>query len=85
MSKGSYEKLENALREHMADVYPGAILTDWILLSASAAAESASITRYYAEYSDSPHHTLLGLAHMQVSEIEEQGDANRIDLTGDDE
>lgn len=84
MSSETYDKLEDALREHMNDVYPGAILTDWTMITASAVAD-AGVTRYYAEYSDSPHHTLLGLAHMSVSEIEEQGDANRIDLTGDDE
>lgn len=76
MSKETYEALEQAIRDHLLDDMPDTFLSDWCLMTASATAD-ASRTRYFAEYSDSPHHTLLGLtlySHQDVirQEAEQQ-------------
>lgn len=79
MSAKTYEKLEEAIREHCNDELPGAYLTDWAVMTSAAVMETAGRTRYYAEYSESPHHTHLGLAHMLLSDVQIQGSINTVD------
>ncbi len=73
VSKQTFQALEEAIQAHIEDIMPGVLLTDWSLMCASAVLEDADRTRYYAEYSDSPHHTHLGLSLMLHKDVESQG------------
>lgn len=78
MSEETKVAVEGAIRAHLADECEGAFLTDWVVFTAGAIPEYSDRTRYMAEYSDSPMHTLMGLSNMMRLNLEEQ-------VTGDDD
>jgi hypothetical protein len=68
--------LDAAIAAHISDeVGNGVIVTGYVLKAShlhSAVAEDAH--GYFAEFAeDQPHHVALGLAHMIVQQIEENG------------
>lgn len=72
MSNETYETLEQAIRDHLKSERPGGFLTDWALITVSAT-DSHDRTSYYTEYSESPHHGMLGLAQMLHQDVVRQG------------
>lgn len=69
MSAETYAALEEAIRAHVADEntdWP--ILTDWVLLTASAGSD-ALLTGYTDACSESPTHALEGLLHRGLRRL----------------
>lgn len=74
MSKETYDRLEQALREHVAAERDGAYLADWVMMTASAT-ESAESMWYFSVFSDSAHHAIRGLADLLLDDV--RGDGRR--------
>lgn len=64
MSDKTKEALEQAVRDHFTDTGDGAFLTDYILVMAGVDAKHAKRSGYVYESSESPVHSLYGLAIM---------------------
>lgn len=69
MSAETYAALEDAIRAHVADSNPEwPVLTDWVLLAASAG-NDALLTGYTDACSESSSHALEGLLHRGLRRI----------------
>ena len=73
MSDETYDVLEQAIRDHVADVTDGCIATDWVLLSAAVGAEPL-LTRYVDACSETAAHSLEGLLHRAVRKASDDTD-----------
>jgi hypothetical protein len=62
MSDDTIGGIHTATQAHIADAYPGAYLTDWVIVAHAALPDRDDATVYIHEASaDSPFHIRLGL------------------------
>lgn len=60
MSRQTYDALDQALREHVADISDGAMLTDWIVTTASVGGfEGTGYSHMFSEVTSA--HARMGL------------------------
>jgi len=65
MSAETYDRLADAVREHVADCFDGdALVTDWYLVAAAVLVSEGGVTQYMHACTDSPLHTLHGLVDL---------------------
>lgn len=69
MSQETYQRLIHALEEHMMD--EGSMLTDWYLVAAGVKPADWGTSTYLHLCSESPYHTLYGLAMMTHQKLDE--------------
>lgn len=69
MSQKTYQRLIAALEEHMMD--EGSMLTDWYLVAAGMKPSEWGTSTYLHLCSESPFHTLYGLASMTTQKLDE--------------
>ena len=69
MSQETYRQLLTALEEHMSD--EGSMLTDWYLVAAGMKPSEWGTSTYLHLCSESPFHTLYGLAMMSQQKLDE--------------
>lgn len=72
MSQATKEALADAVRAHLTDELPGAVLTDWAIVAAATRGEES--THYLHERSPSPFHTLLGLLTVGAEHLRDTAD-----------
>lgn len=65
MSDTTYEALQQAIRDHVADESDAPVLVmDWLVCAAGTSYDSGDATKYTHAWSDSPAHTLRGLTEL---------------------
>jgi hypothetical protein len=78
MSQQTFEALEHALREHLADEIPGIALTAWMSIAAGVSLDNADpITFYLRSGSNGPLHERIGL--LRYATVQAEADILRDD------
>jgi len=73
MSAETFQRLVRALEDHMAsESDDGAVLTDWYLVAAGVKAADWGVSTYMHLCSESPFHTLYGLAMMAHQKLDDK-------------
>lgn len=70
MSQETYDGLIRALEAHVSD--EGLVLTDWYLVAAGLKPAEWGVSSYIHLCSESPFHTLYGLAMMAPQKLDEK-------------
>ena len=70
MSDETHRQLVRAIEAHMAD--EGSLLTDWYLVAAGMKTSEWGVSTYLHLCSESPFHTLYGLAMMGHQKLDEK-------------
>lgn len=73
MSDKTRENVVNAIKEHFSDEATGGFMTDFALVITGVSSDSATANVYVYETSNSPYHAMLGLTHMLLNKIDEEG------------
>jgi hypothetical protein len=77
MSDETYERMQEAVRQHVADATDGGYMSGFFLVAAAVKPETADATDYvYANHDGAPHEWLglLGMAERRARRLSNEGD-----------
>jgi hypothetical protein len=66
MSDETWNAVEKAIQQHLADEHGGAFLTSWIVVAHGISAQDSNYSYYKYMSSDGPSHEKLGLLNMAM-------------------
>lgn len=66
MSERTFELVEKALAEHVADENNGSLLTQWFIVACGVSTTDPMVSHYQYMNHDGAPHEWLGLLHMAI-------------------